>query len=115
MPGPDSSLVGGLIIIATLILLNFVVGRLDRFQIFHLLFSPQPTLISKDGKLLEDRVRREGIDREEVEMAVREHGLEKISDVAMGVLEPDGSISIVGKDAVGKTHRRLRRRYRPGR
>jgi len=39
MTGPDSSLAGGLVIIATLILLNFAIGRLDRFRIF-----PQGTL-----------------------------------------------------------------------
>ena len=115
MTGPDTSLLGGVVIIATLVIVNFAIGRLDRFGIFHRLFTAPPTLIIKDGHFLPDRMSREGVDQEEAEMAIREHGLADVADVAMGVLEPDGSISIVGKDAVGRTHRRLRRRYRPGR
>lgn len=109
MTGPDSSLAGGLVIIATLILLNFAIGRLDRFRLFHRLFQPQPTLIIKDGHYLSDRLRREGVDVDEVEMAIREHGLADVSEVRMGVLEADGTISIVGKDAViHRTKRRVR-------
>ena len=109
MTGPDTSLAGGLVIIATLILLNFAIGRLDRFRLFHRLFQPQPTLIIKDGHYLSDRLRREGVDVDEVEMAIREHGLADVSEVRMGVLEPDGTISIVGKDSViHRTKRRVR-------
>ena len=109
MTGPDTSLAGGVVIIATLILLNFAIGRLDRFRLFHRLFQPQPTLIIKDGHYLSDRLRREGVDVDEVEMAIREHGLADVSEVRMGVLEPDGTISIVGKDSViHRTKRRVR-------
>jgi uncharacterized membrane protein YcaP (DUF421 family) len=112
MTGPDSSLVGGVIIIATLVLLNFVIGRLDRFGLFHRLLEGEPTLVVRDGQYLARNMRREGIDREELETAIREHGLDSVSDVQMGVLEPDGTISIVGKDggvARGKHRIRFRR------
>lgn len=109
MTGPDSSLAGGLVIIATLILLNFAIGRLDRYRIFHRLFRPEPTLIIKDGHYLSGRMRREGVDADETAMAIREHGLSNVSEVSMGVLEADGTISIVGKDAVvHRTKRRVR-------
>lgn len=62
-------------------------------------------------------MRREGVDQEECDMAIREHGLAGVDEVMMGVLEPDGSISIVPKDAKGSgvSRRRVRRRYKPGR
>jgi uncharacterized membrane protein YcaP (DUF421 family) len=115
MTGPDSSLLGGLIIIATLVGVNFGVAQLDRIERFHVIFMPPPTEIIRDGKFLEDAMDREGVDREEVEMAIREHGLKEISEVELGVLEPDGSISIIGKDTQTRTRRRVRRRlrYRP--
>jgi len=109
MTGPDSSLAGGLVIIATLILLNFAIGRLDRYRIFHRLFRPEPALIIKDGHYLSGRMRREGVDADEIAMAIREHGMSNVSEVSMGVLEADGTISIVGKDAVvHRTKRRVR-------
>jgi uncharacterized membrane protein YcaP (DUF421 family) len=115
MTGLDSSLLGGLIIIATLVGVNFGVAQLDRIQRFHVIFMPPPTEIIRDGKFLEDAMDREGVDREEVEMAIREHGLKEISEVELGVLEPDGSISIIGKDTQTRTKRGVRRRlrYRP--
>lgn len=111
--GPDNSVGGGLVIIVALVLLNFVVGRLDRFGLFHRLLQPEPTIVVRDGRYLTGNMRREGVGREEVETAIREHGLEDVSQVQMGVLEPDGTISIVGADAdVQHTKRRVRYRHR---
>ena len=114
MTGPDNSLLGGLIIIATLVALNFGVAQLDRVEGFHRFFSPPPTEIIRDGKFVDQAMEREGVDREEAEMAIREHGLKDVGEVEVGVLEPDGSISIIAKDVPGpkKTKRRLRRRFR---
>jgi uncharacterized membrane protein YcaP (DUF421 family) len=113
MTGPDNSLLGGLVIIAALVLLNFVVGQLDRFGLFHRLLQPEPAIVVRDGQYLAGNMRREGVDREEVESAIREHGLEDVSQVQMAVLEPDGTISIVSRDAeVQHTKRRVRYRHR---
>ena len=114
MTGPDSSLLGGLIIIGTLVVVNTAVAQLDRIPQFHRLFMSDPTVIIKDGKVLKAAIDREGVSKEEVEMAIREHGIKDVAEVDLGVLEPDGSISIVGKDgkAPTRTRRRLRRRYR---
>ncbi len=114
MTGPDNSLLGGLIIIATLVALNFVVAQLDRVPRFHRIFVSEPAVIIKAGRFQTDVMEREGLDRDEAEMAIREHGLLKVSEVELGVLESDGSISIIGKDAQTRTRtkRRLRRRFR---
>ncbi len=113
--GPDTSLVGGLILIVALVLTNWVVGRLDRLPRFHSLFTPAPAVVVKDGKCLPDVMRREGVDQMEIEMAVREHGIADLSQVKLGVLEPDGTISIV--PAEGIVHRgkhRVRYHHRAG-
>ena len=114
MTGPDSSLTGGLIIIVSLLVANFGVARLDRFEFFHGLFTPSPTLLLKDGRMQLRNMRREGVDRQELEMAVREHGIATIAEVKLGMLESDGSISIVGKDGATNRHRRRIRSNRPG-
>jgi uncharacterized membrane protein YcaP (DUF421 family) len=113
MTGPDNSLGGGVVIIVALVLVNFGVSRLDRFGIFHRLLEPQPTIIIRDGHYLPNRLKREGVDQEEVDTAIREHGLKDVSEVQLGVLEQDGSISIVGNDAkISRTKRRVRYRHR---
>jgi uncharacterized membrane protein YcaP (DUF421 family) len=55
-------------------------------------------------------LRREGIDQETLEAALREHGIAEISEVEMAVLEIDGSISIV---PVNQDHRPIRRITKP--
>jgi uncharacterized membrane protein YcaP (DUF421 family) len=112
--GPDSSLVGGIVIIVTLSLLNLLIARLELFGFFHRLLLPAPTIVIKDGHYLDDALRREQVDRDLVDASIREHGLEDVSDVELGVLEVDGTISVV--PAGGKsfrTRRRVRALRRP--
>ena len=113
--GPDTTIGGGLILIVVLVLTNWAVGRLDRIPRFHRLFTPAPAVIVKDGKYLSDVMRREGVDKEEVEMALREHGMNEIKDCQIAVLEPDGTISIVPSGGViHRTKRRVRYHHRAG-
>lgn len=110
MTGPDTSLVGGLVIIATLIAVNFLIGRLDRYRFFHRLLVPAPTVIIRDGAYDRQAMDREGVDEEQVLMAIREHGIADVKSVQLGVLEPDGTVSIVPTDS--RVHRsRHRVRY----
>lgn len=107
--GPDTSLAGGVVIILALSAVNLLVGRLEPLRFFHRLLVSEPTVLIKDGQFIEGVMRREGVDRELVETAIREHGVAQVGDVRLGVLEPDGTISIVPTDAtVLRTRRRVR-------
>ena len=109
--GPDNSLTGGAIIVVVLVMLNYGVSRLDNFDFFHRLLRDSPTTIIEDGKYLTDVMKREGLIREDGETAIREHGLTDVAEVKLGVLEPDGNISIIGMDGGrGVTTRTKRRR-----
>ena len=109
MTGPDTSVVGGVILIVALVAMNFVVGRLDRLPRFHKLFSPSPSVIIKDGQYLPGVMKREGVTTDECDMAIREHGIEHVKEVQLGVLEADGTISIVPTGSVvHKGKRRVR-------
>lgn len=110
--GPDTSLPGGFLIVGTLVIVNFAVSRLDRFGIFHRLMESQPAVIIRDGVYMTRQLAREGIPQEDADAAIREHGLSDVSEVRLGVLEPDGSISIVAGGADIRRTRRLRRSRR---
>jgi uncharacterized membrane protein YcaP (DUF421 family) len=105
--GPDASLAGGLVIIATLALLNFAISRVHFLQ--HLLIA-QPTVLLRDGVFQRDAMNREGVDEDEVETAMREHGIDDVKNVKLAILEPDGDISIIEKG--GDPNRRRRRKYK---
>ena len=115
MTGPDTSLTGGLVLTMALVGLNYLVGRLDRMPRFHRIFTPAPAVIVRDGQYLTDAMKKEGVDQEEVEMSMREHGVTDLKDVQLGVLEPDGTISIVPAGvAMTRTKHRIRYHHRAG-
>jgi uncharacterized membrane protein YcaP (DUF421 family) len=117
MNGGDTSLIGGIIAAATLVLVNVLLGRFGRrVPYFSHLFIEEPTLLMSDGELIAKHMERERIDREDIEMAAREHGIPDLSGVSMAILEPDGSISVIPKkgERVHRSSRRLRQfRQRP--
>ena len=113
--GPDTSVTGGVILIIALVGANFVVGRLDRMPRFHQFFAAGPAVIIKDGKYVTQVMDREGVTQDECEMAIREHGMADLKEVQLGVLESDGTISIVPAGVVmQRTKHRIRYHHRAG-
>ncbi len=115
MVGPDTSVTGGLIAAAVLIAVNYglAFGR-ERIPFLKGAVEGSPTLLISNGEFVEDHLRREGLDKDEVLMAIREHGVAAVKDVRMAVLETDGSISIVPADAKSMRTRRHVRFVRHG-
>jgi uncharacterized membrane protein YcaP (DUF421 family) len=96
MVGPDTSLQGGVVAAAVLLAMDRGVGALRvRTPLFNRLFEGQSTVLVENGTLMAGRLRRQGLDSEDVRMAMREHGIEDLKEVRLAVLETDGSISIV--------------------
>ncbi len=104
MVGPDVSLTGGLIAAAVLLAMNAIVAR-TRLRSIRLrkLIEGSPTVLVLHGEVNERNLAHEGIDAGTLEQALREHGVGKLEDVEMAVLETDGSISVVPMGV--KTHR----------
>jgi uncharacterized membrane protein YcaP (DUF421 family) len=110
MVGPDTSLLGGLIAAGALIAVNYSVALLgERVPLFRRAVEGSPTLLIANGEFVMENLRREGLEEEEVMMAIREHGVAEVADVKMAVLEVDGSISIVPADATTLRTRRHNR------
>jgi uncharacterized membrane protein YcaP (DUF421 family) len=113
--GPDTSLGGGFVLIAVLVGVNYLVGKLDNMPRFHNLFAAAPAVIMRNGKYMPDVMKKEGVDVGEVEMAMREHGVTDMKDVQLAVLEPDGTISVVPTGvAMTRTKHRIRYHHRSG-
>ncbi len=107
MVGEDTTLVGGLVAATTLLILNrtLTIAMANSTRLEHLLVG-EPLLIVNDGKIIADRMRREGVTIEQLMTALREHGMERLEDAHICVLEVDGTISVVPKDA--KVHQTRR-------
>ena len=117
MNGGDTSLVGGLIAAATLVLANAMVARLGRrFPGLQRVLEDEPTLILQDGTPLAEAMKREGVTRDELEMAAREHGIADLGELSAAILEADGSISVIPAKggSIHRGSRRLLRRRKAG-
>ena len=98
MVGSDTSLTGGVLAVVVLLGLNALLARLRiRFPSLRKIVQGTPTLLILHGNVNEGNLRREGIDSETLEAALREHGITDNKDVEMAVLEIDGTISVVPK------------------
>jgi uncharacterized membrane protein YcaP (DUF421 family) len=114
MTGPDTSLFGGVIAASTLLALNYLVGTLSgKNRGFRHAIEGEPSLLVHDGKANESQMTKEHVSMDELERALREHGIGNVHDVALAVLEVDGSISCMKYDEIkpdANTHL-VRRRF----
>lgn len=109
MVGPDSSLLGGIIAAATLFLVNILLKYvMFRYKKANALLEGEPVLLIHKGVLIQKNLDREKIPLDEIEAAIREHGVDKIKDVNLAVLEVDGNISIISDNFKKKSSRRRR-------
>jgi uncharacterized membrane protein YcaP (DUF421 family) len=94
MVGSDVSLVGGLLGAIVLLLLNSVVSRIMPLRSA---LEGKPIVLISGGKIVEENVHRERISMDELEEALREHGISSIGDAEMAILESNGNISVIAK------------------
>jgi len=94
MTGPDTSLLGCVIAASTLLALNYgVAGVSGSNRRLRRLIEGQPTLLVHDSKIIDAHMARERVSMDELHRALREHGINSCDQVALAVLEVDGSIS----------------------
>ena len=97
--GQDTSVGGGLLLAATLLVLNWLVGLISaRSARMEALVEGVPVLLARDGKVYKDVLRRELISRADFDKAMREAGVENLEDIHMAVLETNGHITLVTRD-----------------
>jgi uncharacterized membrane protein YcaP (DUF421 family) len=115
MTGPDTSVTGGIVAAGTLLALNFLVSRfVFRNRRLRRLVEGTPTILVRQGQLVQKNLASEHIDPDEILQALREHGVPRIEEVGLAVLEIDGSISVLRKDElppIERPHHRFRFRH----
>jgi len=101
MTGPDTSLLGGAVAATVLLVLNYLIANLAganrRFRKF---IQGQPSMLIHDGQVIEAHMAREHVTMDALECAMREHGIGSYHQVAIGVLEIDGSFSFLKYDDI---------------
>ena len=92
----DYSLTGAFLAIGTIAVLQVFVSWIGyRFPRTRPLLEGTPIIVVQDGELIEDNLKRERLDPEEVAEAARLQGIAHLSDVKWAVLETTGTISFI--------------------
>jgi uncharacterized membrane protein YcaP (DUF421 family) len=97
--GQEHSVPGGLLVVATLIALNWLVAFASaRNRRFESMVEGDPVTLIRDGVKREDAIRRNNILAGDLAEAMRANKIRHISEVEWAVLEPDGNISFFKRE-----------------
>jgi len=106
MTGPDTSMTGGIVAAATLLLLNAAVTRIVwKNKKMRRIVEGTPTLLIRHGKIIQEHLDKERVTADALTQALREHGVASVEDVSVAVMEIDGSISVLKNEEVPATDR----------
>ena len=96
--GSDTSLLGGLILAATLLALNWGVGKLSaRSRRFDRLVEGRPVVLVRHGTLYREELQRQSVSEQDFALARRAAGFATLDEVDMAVLETSGEITFLGR------------------
>ena len=95
--GDDFSVTNGALVVLTLVAIDVLLSKLSStWNWFDRVLDGLPILIVKNGKILDDRLKKERVTEQEILHSAREwHGLENMDDVKHAVLDQSGGISVV--------------------
>src|SRR6478736_5915890 len=111
MVGSDTSLWGGLTAALVLFAINYILKKLMfKYKKLSELVLEKPEILIHNGNVEFNTLAKLNITSDEIEEAMREHGVEHFKDVKLAMLEIDGNISIItGQQNLKQTHYKRRR------
>lgn len=96
MVGSNSSLSGGIVAASVLFSLNYLMKLIMyRSSSVKELIEGKPVILVYQGKIDIAHLHQESISMDELEEAIREHGIDSYKNVKLAILEVDGNISVV--------------------
>jgi uncharacterized membrane protein YcaP (DUF421 family) len=99
MVGPDTTLLGGLVAAGALFVTNYILKRvLFKNKNLNDILEGKAILLIYKGEVQQHNLDHAEITLEELEAAVREHGVQDIQKVDLALLEADGNISVISDD-----------------
>jgi uncharacterized membrane protein YcaP (DUF421 family) len=100
MNAGDNSLAGGLLSATTLVGLNLLVGELTfRSKKIEAVVEGRPQILIHNGKLFTDVMTKARVTHHELDAALRQSACSCIEDVHTAILENNGCISVVPRQA----------------
>jgi uncharacterized membrane protein YcaP (DUF421 family) len=114
MIGNDNSLTGGIIGATTLFVANYAFVRLTfRSARARRVLEGRPRVLLEHGRPPRDALRGEAITVEELRAAALERGFDDLDDVELVVLQTNGHLAVMGRNAAERWRAKSSRRDLP--
>jgi len=105
--GNDMTLTGGLIAASSLFVVNWILKNLIyKSKRIGETIQGSPIMLVYQGKVLHKHMEKAQISHDELEAAIREHGVKNIESVDLAILEVDGNISVLSSNFSRKTKKK---------
>ncbi len=106
MVGSNTSLLGGILAAFALFVINIIFKKMMLHSKFiKEMLQDKPEILIHNGKIEFKTLAKLGISSEELQEAMREHGVEHYKEIKLAMFEIDGSISIIsGNKNLKQTH-----------
>ncbi len=99
MNAGDNSLLAGIILATTLVVLNYLVGLATfKSKQIEALVEGRPEILIHNGRLYKEALNREKITQHELNAALRAAGCSGVQEVRFAVLENNGQITVERKE-----------------
>lgn len=106
MVGPDTSVLGGLVVVATLLLLNAGIAMVSaRSRKFERLVEGTPVVLVRNGRIFESALKAENVAPAALDESLRKAGCKNVAEVELAVLETDGQITVIARSQTGAKRR----------
>jgi uncharacterized membrane protein YcaP (DUF421 family) len=104
----DYSLIASVILVSTLIAIDILLSYAKRMSpLLEGLIESKPTILVRDGQLVEENMKGERVDEADILSAARlTFGLDGLDQIRHAVLEVDGSISVIPEARTVKLEQR---------
>jgi uncharacterized membrane protein YcaP (DUF421 family) len=106
--GDDSTVTGGIIGAATLIVVNYLIVRvIYTSPELQKIFGGEPEVLVRHGQVRKHKLEQELITPEELEAAAHRQGIASLKQVEKCILEPTGTISFIERTPTSDDERHL--------
>ena len=112
--GDDNSVTGGIIGATSLLAINYLVVRfLYGHRKIEQIVEGDADILVEDGRVYEDKLKKELITKEELAAAARKQGFDSLADVRQCILEPGGTLSFIARkpDTEDIRHQELLKKF----
>ena len=111
MAGAYTTIAEGVLLVSTLVGWNWLMNWASyRFNTIRRLVEAPPIVLVRRGRLIGRALRSELITVPELMASLRSNGIDKLAEVRVARMEPDGSISVIREDRSGEDEPSRRRK-----